>query len=131
MRLQDRIVPSIERQLYFDSAIVLQLGRSTAGDFISFVKSAPSEKNDCLAVFELHGGLDHPECKLAPAIPSDLDIGRLNKIEVIAVPNIRFENPPAADDLALHRCRDAAASTRCGTSARRHRYRAPIARMNR
>src|SRR5262249_4929496 len=99
-RVEGRIVASIEGQLDFDGAIVLQFGRSVAGDLVSLVEPAPSEEDDAAAVSEFHGGIDDAEGELTASVLAELEVSRFDEVEVVAIPEVRLEDPPPADQLA-------------------------------
>jgi hypothetical protein len=100
VRGEDGVVTIVERQLDFEGAIVLQFGRAIARDLVAFVEAAPSEKNDSSAVFDFGGGLDGTEGKFCPTVTTHPEIGWPREIEVVAIPQIGFDNPPLADEFA-------------------------------
>lgn len=75
----------------------MQFGR--CGDLVAFVETAPTEEDDGTGVFEFAAGGDTAEGERRPAVAGDLEIGRLDKIEVVAIPQIGFDDPPAADQV--------------------------------
>jgi len=79
---------SSKKQLDFEGAVVLQLGRSAAGDLVTLVKATPAKEDDAPPVFEFATGVDRAKSKLGPALGADLEIGRSDEIEVIAIPQI-------------------------------------------
>ena len=94
------VVTVIEGQLNLERAVVLQFGGSVAADRIALVKAAPVKKDNAPAVFKLGGGVDCAKAKLGPAPSTDLQIGGSGEIEIVAIPQIGGDDPPAADDFA-------------------------------
>ena len=111
------IVAIIEGQLNFESTVVLQLGRSAAGDLVTLVKAAPAKEDDAPPVFELGSGVDRAKGKLGPALSTDLEMGWSGEIEIIAIPQIGRDDPPAPDHFATGRAAHAA-PTSFGTRTR-------------
>src|SRR6516164_2396361 len=97
---EDCVVAIVEGQLDFDGAVILQLGRSVSTNFVSLVKAAPAEKHDAAAIFEFARSIDGAENKFGPAVIGDLEIGRFDEIEVVAIPQIGLDDPPPANQLA-------------------------------
>jgi hypothetical protein len=60
---------------------------------VAFVEAAPSEKNDSSAVFDFGGGLDGTEGKFCPTVTTHPEIGWPREIEIVAIPQIGFDNP--------------------------------------
>ena len=98
---EDGVVAVVEGQLDLDRAVVRQLGGAVAGDRVAFVEAAPAEENDGLRVLQCAAGGDAAEGKLGPPVAADLEVGRLDPIEVIAVPQIGRDDAPAADQFAV------------------------------
>jgi hypothetical protein len=42
-------------------------------------------------------GVDSTKGELGPAVIADLEMGRLDEIEIVAVPKIGLDDPPSAD----------------------------------
>ena len=51
-----------------------------------------------------------PEGDLAVAVGLDDDHGRLDQVEMVAVPYIGLDDPPPADQLTVHGCANGGAS---------------------
>ena len=51
-----------------------------------------------MAIFEFGSGVDGTEGKLGPAVIADLEIGRFDEIEIVAVPQIGLDDPPSASE---------------------------------
>src|SRR5215471_16473771 len=115
---EDGIVAVVERELDLDRAVVLQFGRSVAGDLIAFVKAAPAEEDDGLGVFDLAAGGDASEGKFRPPVAADLKVGRLDHIEIVAVPQIGFDNLPTANQFTHCRAGHGAAASNLGARTR-------------
>jgi len=64
------------------------------------MNAAPPERDDAGAIFEFGSGVDGAEGKLGPAVIADLEIGRFDKIEIVAIPKIGLEDPPPANQFA-------------------------------
>jgi hypothetical protein len=70
----DSVVAVVERQLYFDGAVILEFGRSVAGDLVAFVETAPAEEDDSTGIFEFAARRDAPEGERRPSRERDLEI---------------------------------------------------------
>jgi len=118
VRGEDGVVTIVERQLDFKGAIVLQFGRAIARDLIAFVEAAPSEKNDSSAVLDFGGGFDGTEGKFCPTVTTHPEIGWPRKIEIVAIPQIGFDNPPLAKEFAGGRAHHGADAISLGARTR-------------
>ena len=101
--LEGGVVAVVERQLNLQQSHIIELCRSLATHLITFVESNPFKEDHGMGIFEIHGGIDHPKGKFASALFVEGDIGRLNKIEIIVIPEIGFDDPPSADKLGTSR----------------------------
>ena len=88
---EDGIVAVVEGEFDLDGAVVLKFGRSVAGDLVALVEAMPSEEDGALGVFELCGGMDDAEGELRPSVVADPEIGRLDEIEIVAIPYVGLE----------------------------------------
>jgi len=118
VRGEDGVVTIVERQLDFEGAIVLQFGRAIARDLVAFVEAVPSEKDDSSAIFDFGGGRDGTEGKFCPTVTTHSKIGWAREIEIIATPQIGFDNPPLADEFAGGRARHGANAISLGARTR-------------
>jgi hypothetical protein len=83
-----------------------------------FVETGPIEEHDALPVSEFHGGVDGAEGELAAAILAKAHIGRLDQIEVVAIPQIRLDDPPPADQFTARGGAHVAAAISFGARTR-------------
>ena len=77
--------------------VVFEFGRSGAADLVAFVETRPIEENDAAAALEFQGGVDGAEGELASSVPGKGYLGRLDQIEIVAIPEIGLDDPPPAD----------------------------------
>jgi len=84
----------------FDRAIFEQFGVTVAGDVVHFVKSGLSEVDQVLAVYKIEARPQRTEGDLAVTVGFDRDDCRLDQIEMVSIPKIGLDDPPAADQAA-------------------------------
>jgi hypothetical protein len=84
----------------WDGAVILEFGRSVAGDLFAFVETAPAEEDDSTGIFELAARRDAPEGEFRSSLVPDLEIGRLDEIKIVPIPQIGLDDPPPADKFA-------------------------------
>jgi hypothetical protein len=90
-----------ERDL--ERAVVLQLGRSRAADLVHLLEPRPGEEDRQPGVLELEAALHGPEGDLASAVAPDGHHGGFDQVEVGTIPQIGLDDPPPANQLAVHR----------------------------
>ena len=105
-------------ELDFDRPVVEQLSRAGTVDVVHFVEPGPGEEDHGAAVFEVEAGLHGAEDDLAVAIRSNGHHGRLDQIEVVTIPEIGLDDPPAANQLAVHWRRHGPVSSSLGNRTR-------------
>ena len=79
---------------------------------MNLVDSLPGEERERSAVFDVEAGLHGTEGDLTVSVGLDDHHGRLEQVQVFAVPDVGLADLPATDQQALHRDRH------CRTSAR-------------
>ena len=70
------------------------------------------------AVFDVEAGLQRAEGDFAVAVIGDRDRRRSAEVEIVAIPDVGLDDPPAADELAVRRRVHAEASKSFGSRAR-------------
>ena len=78
-----------------DRAIIKQFGVAVAGDLVDIVKSGPLEVDQVLAVAEIEARLQRAESDFTMALGSDRNRCRLDQVEMVAIPQIGLDDPPA------------------------------------
>jgi hypothetical protein len=63
--------------------------------------AGPGEGDRGWAIFEIEARLHGAECDFAMAIGTYGNAGRLDEVEVIAIPQIGLDNPPFADERVI------------------------------
>ena len=71
--------------------------------------------NASLEIGELKQKLQRAEDDLAMAVAADRHVGRLDEVEVTAVPQVRLDDPPFADERAFHHSRHGGAPSNLGS----------------
>jgi hypothetical protein len=99
-RGENCVIAIVEGQLDFDGAVVLQFGCSVTE--ISSPLSNPLQWKKTMPRPYLSSAvaLTAPKGELGPALIADLEMGRLDEIEIVAVPKICLDDPPSADQFA-------------------------------
>jgi hypothetical protein len=82
------------------------------------IESRPIEEHNALAVSEFEGGVDGAESKFAAAVLAKADVGRLDQIEVVAIPQIGLDDPPPADQFTARSGAHVAAAISFGARTR-------------
>jgi hypothetical protein len=95
-RGENCVIAIVEGQPDFDGAVVLQFGCSVT-EISSPLPNPPIEEDDAATIFEFDSGVDSTKGELGPAVIADLEMGRLDEIEIVAVPKICLDDPPSAD----------------------------------
>ena len=97
-------------ELDLEGAVVLEFGGAGAAHLVHLVEALPGEEHQGPAVFEVEARLHGAERDLAMAVGLDDHHGGLDQVQVVAVPGVGLDDPPAADQLAAHRCAHGGAS---------------------
>jgi hypothetical protein len=115
--LEDGFVTVSVGELDLDRAVFEEFGRSFAVDLVAFLASGPVEADRIARVFDLEAGLQGAEGDFA-ALRGDRQGRWAAEVEVSAVPEVGFDDPPAADQAAVRRGPHAKASRSFGSRAR-------------
>ena len=70
------------------------------------------------AVFDVEAGLQRAEGDFAASVRSNEDRRRTAEVEILAIPDVGLDDPPAADELAVHRRSHAGAAMSFGSRVR-------------
>ena len=100
-----------------DRAVVEEFGGSFASDLVAFVASGPAEADRVAGVFDIETSLHGSKGDFA-ALRGDGQRRRTAEVEVIAIPKVGLDDPPAADQAAVGRGLHAGASRSFGSRAR-------------
>ena len=92
-------------------------GGSFASDLVAFVASGPAEADPVAGVFDIETSLHGSKGDFA-ALRGDGQRRRTAEVEVIAIPEVGLDDPPAADQAAVGRGLHAGASRSFGSRAR-------------
>ena len=93
-----------------DEAVIEKFGGSFSGDFVALVESGSREGDGGPAVFDVERRLHGAEGDFAMVASPDRDRRRTAEVEIIAIPDVGFDDPPAADQLVVRR------RAHCGTA---------------
>jgi hypothetical protein len=104
-------------ELDLDCAVVEEFGGSFALDLVAFFASVPAKADRVAGLFDLEDGLESAESDFA-APRGDRQGRRTAEIEVSAIPEIGFDDPPAADQAAVGRGLHVEPSRSFGSRAR-------------
>lgn len=111
---QGRLVAMVEAQFDAEEAVILQFCLPVAPDFVHFVISLLGKEDGSAGVLAVKASLHAPEGEPAVSVVFNGQAGRFDEVEVVAIPQIGFDDPPVADQgacaLACHG--GAAASSR-------------------
>jgi hypothetical protein len=70
------------------------------------------------AIFDVEGGLERTEGDFAAAMFGVRDRRRSSEVEILAIPDVGFDDPPAADELAVRGRAHVAPAKSFGSRAR-------------
>ncbi|WEJ35637.1 hypothetical protein [Sinorhizobium prairiense] len=91
---------SVNIVVRLDRVIVEQFGMNVARNLVPFVKPGPRERHNGPVGSDIERRLDR-EGDIAMTVWRDGDCGRLSQLEIIQVPEIGLDDPPAADQAAV------------------------------
>ena len=74
-----------------------QFGRAVPANFVHFLGAFPSEPDGVAAVFDIEARLERPEGDFAMAVVVNRYRRWSAEIEISAIPDIGFDDPPAGD----------------------------------
>src|SRR3954466_4003166 len=96
-RLEGGIVPVVEADLAREEPVLVELGIAGAGGGIHLVGALPGEADAGRAVAAVEAALDRAEDELATSLRIEADVGGLDQVEEVAVPQRRLDDPPLAE----------------------------------
>ena len=85
------------------SVAIAEPGRG--GDLVHLVEAGPGEEDYRAAGLEREAGLQGTVGDLAMAVRADGHGGGGDQVEVVTIPQVGLDDPPAADEAAIHRRR--------------------------
>src|SRR3954468_24753546 len=96
-RLEGGVVAVVEADLAREEPVLVELGVTGAGDGIHLVGALPGEADAGRAVAAVEAALDRAEDELATTLRVEADVGGLDQVEEVAVPQRRLDDAPLAE----------------------------------
>src|SRR3954449_10198176 len=96
-RLEGGVVAVVEADLAREEPALVELGVTGAGDRIHLVGALPGEADAARAVAAMQAALDRAEDELATTLGIEADVGGLDQVEEVAVPQRHLDDPPLAE----------------------------------
>src|SRR3954451_17227754 len=95
-RLEGGVVAVVEADLAREEPVLVELGITGAGGGIHLVGALPGEADAGRAVAAVQAALDRAEDELATTLRVEADVGGLDQVEEVAVPQRHLDDPPLA-----------------------------------
>src|SRR5215217_3667099 len=95
-RFEGGIVAVVEADLARKEPIFVEFGITGAADGIHLVEALPGEADAVRAVAAVETALDRAEDELAATLPIEGDVGGLDQIEEVGIPQFHLDDPPLA-----------------------------------
>src|SRR3954464_3661696 len=96
-RLEGGVVAVGEADLAREEPVLVELGVAGAGGGIHLVGALPGEADAARAVAAVEAALDRAEDELATPLRVEADVGGLDQVEEVAVPQRHLDDPPLAE----------------------------------
>src|SRR4051794_14217430 len=96
-RLEGGVVAVVEADLAREEPVLVELGIAGAGGGIHLVGALPGEADAGRAVAAVEAALDRAEDELATTLRVEADVGGLDQVEEVAVPQRHLDDPPLAE----------------------------------
>src|SRR3954467_6028152 len=96
-RLEGGVVAVVEADLAREEPVLVELGITGAGGGIHLVGALPGEADAGRAVAAVEAALDRAEDELAATLRIEADVGGLDQVEEVAVPQRHLDDPPLAE----------------------------------
>src|SRR4051794_33741762 len=96
-RLESGVVAVVEADLAREEPVLVELSITGAGDRIHLVEALPGEADAGRAVAAVEAALDRAEDELATTLGVEADVGGLDQVEEVAVPQRHLDDPPLAE----------------------------------
>jgi hypothetical protein len=116
-RFEDGFVAISVCELDLESAVVEEFGGPFALNLVAFLAAGPVKANRVPGIFDFQAGLQGAEGDFATMV-GDRDRRCPTEIEMIAIPDVGLDDPPAADQSAVRWGLQAQASRSLGSRAR-------------
>src|SRR5689334_5882553 len=96
-RLEGGVVAVVEADLAREEPVLAELGVAGAGGGIHLVGALPGEVDAVAAVAAVEAAVDRAEDELAAPLGVEADVGGLDQVEEVAVPQRHLDDPPLAE----------------------------------
>src|SRR3954453_21417653 len=96
-RLEGGIVAVVEADLAREEPVLVELGIAGAGGGIHLVGALPGEADAVRAVAAVEAAVDRAEDELATTLRVEADVGGLDQVEEVAVPQRHLDDAPLAE----------------------------------
>ena len=90
-------VAEVEGDFAGDGSVIVEFGGAAAGGLVHLVMAGPSEEDGGWCIFAVEAAGDGSEDELARALRVECDVGGLDQIGEVAVPQLHLDDPPLAD----------------------------------
>src|SRR4051794_30360118 len=100
-RLEGGIVAVVEADLAREEPVLVELGVTGAGGGIHLVGALPGEADAGRAVAAVEAALDRAEDEFATTPRIEADVGGLDQVEEVAVPQRHLDDPPLAEQRVI------------------------------
>lgn len=91
----------MEADLAREKPIFVEFGITSAADGIHLVKALPGEADAVRAVAAVETALDCAEDKRATPFCIEADVGGLDQVEEVAIPQLHRDDPPLAEQRVM------------------------------
>src|SRR3954464_15554257 len=96
-RLEGGVVAVVEADLAREEPVLVELGVTGTGGGIHLVGALPGEADAGRAVAAVEAALDRAEDELATTLRIEADVGGLDQVEEVAVPQRHLDDAPLAE----------------------------------
>src|SRR4051794_550024 len=100
-RLEGGVVAVVEADLAREEPVLVELGVTGAGDGIHLVGAFPGEADAGRAVAAVEAALNRAEDEFATTLCIEADVGGLDQVEEVAVPQRHLDDPPLAEQRVI------------------------------
>src|SRR3954452_19914104 len=96
-RLEGGLVAAVEADLAHERPLLAELGVAVAAGRVHLVGALPGEVDAVAPVAAVEAAIDRAEYELAATLPIERDVGGLDQVEEVGVPQRHLDDPPPAE----------------------------------
>src|SRR3954447_14998023 len=100
-RLEGGVVAVVEADLAREEPVLVELGITGTGGGIHLVGAFPGEADAGRAVAAVEAALNRAEDEFATTLCIEADVGGLDQVEEVAVPQLHLDDPPLAEQRVI------------------------------